>query len=297
MDGVGLHEDNPETNPLAKAEMPNLQKLLGGNRLVEGVAPYENDQVKLLALDPNMGVEGLPQSATGQAALLTGKNVPQIIGKHYGPKPNPPVRDVIAAGSIFSELRGKGYSAALLNAYPQPYFDGINSGKRLYSAIPQAVTNAGIALMTKEDLDNGRALAADFTGAGWRKHLGYEDSPVMNEHQAGVKLAKLAMSYDFSFFEYWPSDYAGHRQDHEGAVDLLESFDGVLGGLLETWKNQEGLILLTSDHGNMEDLSTRRHTDNCVPGLVIGSKELRDKFTQRLETLADVAPAITQFYS
>ena len=46
-------------------------------------------QVSLLALDAGLGVEGLPQSATGQAVLLTGVNIPAELGYHYGPKPNP----------------------------------------------------------------------------------------------------------------------------------------------------------------------------------------------------------------
>ena len=296
MDGVGLSDDDPESNPFAKAEMPNLEALLGGHKLLDGLAPYSNERVTLLALDPNMGVEGLPQSATGQGALVTGKNVPKLIGEHYGPKPNQPVRDVIAQGSVFSILVEKGYTAALLNAYPDGYFKGINSGKRLYSSIPQAVTDAGIKLKTVEDLYAGKALAADFTGVGWRQHLGYTDSPVMEEHEAGIQLAKLAMDHDFAFFEYWPSDYAGHRQDNSAAVGLMESFDGVFGGLLEAWNDQQGLILITSDHGNIEDLSTRRHTANMVPGLVVGASELREKFTKGLKTLADVTPAILQFY-
>jgi hypothetical protein len=30
------------------------------------------------------------------------------------------------------------------------------------------------------------------------------------------------MDYDFSFFEYWASDYAGHKQQMETAVGLME---------------------------------------------------------------------------
>ena len=297
MDGIGLNVDDPEVNPLAKAKMPNLRQLLGGNCLVEGVAPLETECATLLTLDPNLGVKGMPQSATGQATLLTGKNVPQMVGEHYGPKPNPPVAEVIREGTIFSRLLERGYTAALLNAYTERYFEGINSGKRLYSAIPLAVTSAGIPLKTTKDLYAGEALSADFTGEGWRKYLGYTDSPVMNGHEAGESLAKLAINYDFAFFEYWPSDYAGHRQDKETAVELMEGFDEVLGGLLEAWDDEEGLVLITSDHGNMEDLSTRRHTKNPVPALVIGGAELRKRFAKGLKTLADVTPAIMQFYT
>jgi hypothetical protein len=289
LDGVGLGTEDPEINPLASAKMPYLRDLLNGHGLD---LPLETESATLLAIDSIMGVDGIPQSATGQASLLCGKNVPKLIGRHYGPKPNQEIRDIINAENIFSNLTKNNKKAALLNAYPQGYFDNINSGKRLYSAIPQAVSNSSLKLMHTDDLYAGRALAADFTGEGWRTHLGFTDSPVMDEFIAGEKLAELAGNYDFAFFEYWPSDYAGHRQDRSSAISLLESFDTVLGGLLNQWDDKKGLILITSDHGNLEDVSTRRHTLNPVPALVIGSYELRRKFTQNLKDLSDVFSAV-----
>ena len=296
MDGVGLGPDDPESNPLARTKMPYLQQLLDGHRLVANSTPLETERATLLAIDPNMGVDGLPQSATGQAALLTGANVPQAIGEHYGPKPNQAIRDELARGTLFSLLTQRGYQAALLNAYPEGYFSSVNSGKRLYSSIPQAVVNAGISLKNTKDFYAEKALSADFTGEGWRTHLKVTDSPLYTPHQAGAQLAQLTDELDFAFFEYWPSDYAGHRQDKSAAAALLETFDGVLGGLLDSWDDQRGLILITSVHGNLEDITTRRHTANPVPALVIGALELRTRFCQRLFTLADVAPAILQFY-
>lgn len=296
MDGIGLGPDSPETNPLAAAHMPHLTELLEGHKLVSGSAPLETARASLLSLDPNMNVAGLPQSATGQASLLTGKNVPELIGEHYGPKPNPAVREVLSGGTLFSTLKQGGYRASLLNAYPKQYFEAVNSGKRLYSAIPQSVVFAEIPLNGTRELYSGEALSADFTGEGWRTHLKMDDVPVFPPFEAGQNLARLAASYDMGFFEYWPSDIAGHRQNREDAISLLESFDQVFGGLLDRWNDEEGLILLTSDHGNLEALDTRRHTDNPVPALVIGDPALRKSFTQGLHTLADVTPAILQFY-
>jgi hypothetical protein len=296
MDGVGLGPYHPETNPLAAAPMPNLMALLDGRRLVRASAPLETRRASLLALDAVMGLPGMPQSATGQASLLTGKDVPSLVGEHYGPKPNQALRDLLTAGSLFSALAQAGYQAKLLNAYPQRYFEGIDSGKRLYSAIPHAVVSAGIPLNGEDELYAGEALSADFTGEGWRTHLEKKDAPVYSTTEAGRRLARIASQSDLAFFEYWPSDYAGHRQDREDAQRLLTQFDEVLGGLLDTWDDQEGLILITSDHGNLEALDTRRHTENPVPGLVIGAESLRQQFTRQLHSLADVAPAILQFY-
>jgi 2,3-bisphosphoglycerate-independent phosphoglycerate mutase len=189
-------------------------------------------------------------------------------------------------------LSKAGRQAAFLNAYPPGYFKAIESGRRLFSAIPLAVSSAGIPLMNAQDLANGRALSADFTSQGWRENLGFKDVPLLTPREAGNRLADLAQEIDFAFFEYWLSDYAGHHQDMDQAIQLLETLDGVLQGLSEHWDDSQGLVLITSDHGNMEDLSTRRHTDNPVPALLIGAPALRRRFARNLHSLADVAPAI-----
>jgi 2,3-bisphosphoglycerate-independent phosphoglycerate mutase len=315
LDGIGLGEDNQGINPFANAQMPNLNALLEGRLLFQECAPFHGNQASLLAIDPNLGVDGLPQSATGQAVLMTGINIPAELGYHYGPKPNPEVAAFLKNRTLFSRFVAAGRKAALLNAYPPRYFDGIDTGKRLYSSIPMAVTNAGIPLFTHEDFFAGHALSADFTGNGWRQMLGFPDAPVLTAHESGRKLISLAKEYDFSLFEYWASDYAGHKQDMQSAVELMETFDGVLGGILEmtlapgahlpraqvpgsAGVNEEGsmmndlLVVVTSDHGNMEDLSTRKHTAANVPALVIGNKTARDEFTRQMTDLTHIAPAI-----
>ena len=297
LDGFGLGPDDPDTNPLARAELPTINAILGGRRLVISSAPYHGAEASLLALDACLGVPGLPQSATGQATLLTGINISREIGYHYGPKPNPEVAKLLLSnGNLFNRLQGAGLRAELLNAYPPGYFSAIESGRRMYSAIPLAVTNAGIQLKNQADLAAGLALAADFTAIGWRTHLGLQDTPGLSIPEAGHQLGRLAYGLDFAFFEYWLSDYAGHHQDWEAAMSLLQKFDGMLSALLEKWNPKEGLVLVTSDHGNLEDLSTRRHTYNPVPALVLGAPELRNAFCQGLQSIQDIAPGIINFF-
>lgn len=294
LDGIGLGDDSPETNPFVNAQMPYLESLLGGRKLTKSVAPFEGERISLRAIDPNLGVKGLPQSATGQAVLLTGVNIPAELGYHYGPKPNPEVARYLDGSTLFSRTVRAGKKTTMLNAYPPRYFDGIDSGKRLYSSIPLALTNAGIPLFTHEDYFAGRALSADFTGEGWHEFLGFPEAPLFEAEAAGKKLAILAKEYDFSFFEYWASDYAGHKQDMPWAIRQLETFDGVLKGLLENWDFDNDVILLTSDHGNMENLGTRKHTDAQVPLLLFGNEKDRSGFIEVID-LAGVAPAICKF--
>ncbi len=292
LDGVGLGPDDPDTNPLAAAEMPALQALLDGKKMVRETAPYVGPRATLLALDATLGVDGLPQSATGQAALVTGRNVPAEIGSHFGPKPNPAVSRILRDDNLFKTLRSAGRTGALINAYPPRYFEGIDSGKRIYSSIPMAVTSGGFELKTETDFLAGNGMSVDFTGQSWREHLGYRDSPVHDPVDSGRLLAAIARRTDFAFFEYWISDYVGHNQDMPQALEMLANFDRVLAGLVEAWDGETGLILITSDHGNLEDLSTRRHTANPVPGLVIGAPALRREFTVGLHDLTGIVPAV-----
>jgi hypothetical protein len=294
MDGVGLGKDDPQINPFARARMPALEALLEGRRLLADAAPFEGRRASLLALDACLGVSGLPQSATGQATLLTGRNVPRELGYHYGPKPNPQVASLVSNGNLFARLKAAGRCTAFLNAYPPGYFAAIESGRRIYAAIALAATRAGLMLRDMDDLRRGEAIAADFTGLGLRQRLGLKDAPLISPRAAGERLARLALGCDFSLFEYWPSDYAGHGQDMDAACELLETFDQVLEGLLTNWDDEAGLILITSDHGNLEDLSTRRHTENPSPALVIGNRLARRRFTAGLKDLTHIAPAILQ---
>nr|BAL58284.1 hypothetical conserved protein [uncultured Chloroflexota bacterium] len=290
LDGLGLGSNDPTRNPLARASMPFLSGLLGGKALVRAAAPYEGKWASLLALDACLGVEGLPQSATGQATLLTGQNIPQIIGYHYGPKPNAEIAGRLKQENLFLRLTARGQRAALLNAYPPRYFQGILSGRRLYSAIPLSVIAAGLPLFGVEEFFAARALSADFTGEAWRSLLGFPQAPLRTAQEAGALMAQLASEYTFSLFEYWASDYAGHRQDMEWALSQLQTLDGLLQGLCEAAPS-DLLILITSDHGNLEDLSTRRHTTAPVPLLLIGPPQARTAFHHATD-LTHIAPAI-----
>ena len=75
------------------------------------------------------------------------------------------------------------------------------------------------------------------------------------------------------------------------AVEQLQAFDAVLQGLLPAAAH-DLLILITSDHGNMEDLSTRRHTSAPVPALIIAPLGARRQFADGLMDLTGIAPAI-----
>ncbi|WP_420645746.1 metalloenzyme domain-containing protein [Candidatus Leptofilum sp.] len=292
LDGVGLGGDDPAVNPFVTANLPNLAGLLGDGWYLTR-KPILTERASLIPTDANLDMPKKPQSATGQATILTGRNVPQLVGEHYGPKPNPAVRAVIAEGTLFQEVMDAGGQAALITPYPRGYFDAIESGKRLLSSVPLAATEAGLDLMTADDLRNGRAVSPGFTGQGWHDHLGYDDIPLLTLAGAGRQIARIAPNYHFSFFEHWPSDRAGHRGSLAEAAAHLEMIDAVLGGLLETWDDQNGLFILTSDHGNIEEKDQRQHTRNPVPTLLIGPGHI--ELAAHIRGLRDIAKVSRTF--
>lgn len=289
LDGVGLGADDPAVNPLAAAELPTWAQLLGGRRPLAGTPRLETARALFIPTDAGLGVAGPPQSATGQAAILTGRNAPREVGGHWGPKPNAAVAALIAQASLLAQLQARGQSAALLSGYPPRYFDAIASGRRSHSAVPLAFVRAGYRLMDADDVRAGRAFSVDFTGHGWHSELNLTDVPLYAAREAGRRLAQAAGAYHFSFFEHWLTDYLGHRGTPAEAVRLLETLDAVLAGVLEVWDDEAGVVVLTSDHGNLEDLSHRHHTHNRVPTLVIGRG--RSAFSG-LTDLTGFAPAI-----
>ena len=292
LDGVGLGANDPRSNPLAAAHLPTIERLLEGRSLVANAAPFDGDRATLISIDARLGVPGDPQSASGQATLLTGRNIPKHIGEHYGPKPNEAIAAALREDNLFKQVLARGGSVQLLNAYPPRYFEAIRSRYRLYSSIPLAASLAGLPLMTADDLQAGRALAADFTGIGWAAQPDFPPAPIYSPEEAGQQLARLSLVADLTWFDYWPSDYAGHRASLEQATALLETLDRVLGGLVDAWADRPDLVVLTSDHGNLEDLAHRGHTLAPVPGLLIGPRDLRRSFARGLADLTGFHDAI-----
>lgn len=223
-------------------------------------------------LDATLGMDGLPQSGTGQAALFTGHDAPAIHGAHYGPFPPTTVRALVAGQSVFARLVADGTppgALAFANAYPSRFFAAAEARGR-WTTTTLAARGAGVRLRTAADLARGAALAADLTGAEWRAHLDPEHM-LITEAQAAERLARLAAEHRFTLFEYFLTDKAGHAQDAAFAARLLASLDAFFGALLQALDLRRTLLVVCSDHGNLEDLTTRSHTRNPVPLVARGA--------------------------
>ena len=145
LDGIGLGEDDAESNPFAAARTPTMWRLANGKRWLADTGRQQTDRSAFVPTDPRLGVRGRPQSGTGQASLLTGLNLPQLIGRHYGPKPDARTRAIIAEHSYFRRLVERGRLARHLTAYPPRLLADFKRGKTLRSSIQQAANESGLA--------------------------------------------------------------------------------------------------------------------------------------------------------
>jgi len=291
LDGVGLGEADPEANPFMHAELPAVQSLLGVSHLTREAAGTVTSQAALLGLDAQLGVPGLPQSATGQTTILTGRNAPAALGEHYGPYPNPMLRDLLAQESIFKILLRAGQPVAYANAYPVRFLDRVQRGKGRLSANTQAAFMAGLKLRSGEDLRRGRAVAALFSNDFWPE--ADFTLPSLDARQAGAQLAALAEDHTLTYFEFWYSDFLGHKMEREESLKVLGMLDDFLAGILERLDLSNSLLLVVSDHGNFEDWTTPKHTLNPALTLLAGASF--EALVPRLHSLADIKPAVLAY--
>ncbi len=286
IDGIGVGSDDPDRNPLATGAFPAL-------RLTETRAPEPSAGPPRLAsgLDASLGVPGLPQSATGQTAILTGVNAPMAVGRHVSGFPGPTLRRILFEHSLLKRIRERGLDATFLNAFRPEYFESPGALRRL-SATSLATLASGARFRSWEDLLEGRAVAHDLTH--WRmRDRGYELPPRTPE-EAGAIIAREAMRSHFSLFEYFETDRAGHARDRHRALRCLGDLDRALQTALRGMDLLRATVLVTSDHGNLEDFAVGTHTMNPAFFAMWGPGESEDGAPPRPgpRSLTDLAPLV-----
>ncbi|MFW5972645.1 MAG: peptidase [Bacteroidota bacterium] len=289
LDGVGLGSPSP-VNPLSTQDLPSLRRLGKGASWTADLEEQSTRRHVIRRIDATLGVEGLPQSGTGQASLFTGVNCAAIAARHYGPFPHSTSRPVIAAQNVYMRLQAAGVSTRDLcfaNAYPDRFFSYIRATNR-WTVTTLCCHTAGVPLLERDDLAAGRAVAANLTGEGWP---GDPAIPRTNEKAAASALVSLALANRFTLFEYYLTDKAGHGRPGAPPDVILDSLDRFLQAVMTSLPD-DIVLLVTSDHGNLEDVSTRGHTRNEVPFVAYGPSA--DAFAG-VRSLLDVTPTIVTY--
>ena len=126
----------------------------------------------------------------------------------------------------------------------------------------------------------------------------YDQMPEMSAHEVTEKLLEAIASgkYDSIICNYANCDQVGHTGNFEASVKAVEVVDSCLQQVVEGVAEQDGQVLITADHGNVEEMfdeaSNQPHTQHTtlpVPLIYAGGQDLA---LDKDGSLADVAPTL-----
>jgi len=281
IDGLGIGSRGP-SNPLDGLD--NAEPLA----IFRDEEPATIFDGIVVPTDACLGIEGRPQSASGQTTILTGINAPARLGYHKQGFPNSAMLAIIRDHSLFLQLTRAGVQPiTFANTYTRKFFD---ERPRWVSATTAAVEAAGLPFRQVSDNQAGRAVFHDFTNRMLIER-GENVVPRTPEEAAAV-LANIVSENRFTLYEYFITDKVGHAQDMAAASSVLQNLAAMIRGVLDGIDLRQTSVILTSDHGNIEDLSTRNHTLNKVPTIVWGAD--KERIAERIKSLADITPAIVE---
>lgn len=284
IDGLGIGRRD-ESNPFFHLPENETAPLAFFEEDEDSVVPFAG---RLIKTDPRMGVEGRPQSASGQTTILTGVNIPQTLGYHKQGFPNAAMREILDEHSVFLQLETLGIEPnVFVNAYTPQFFEG---EPRWKSATTVAVEASTVRFRTLADLKAEQAVFHDFSNLTLQER-GFQIEEFSPEKAASI-LARIAAEHRFTLYEHFITDKIGHDQNLEAAKIHLPRLARFVRATLENVDLSGTTVLLTSDHGNIENLSVRNHTLNDVPTVVWGAH--KDFFAEQIRTLANLTPAIVQ---
>lgn len=302
LDGVGIGKSN-NTNPFFISKAKHLPFHEDGCVLPDGTP--------IKAIDAQLGVQGIPMSATGQTTLFTGINAPAVLGEHRDSFPDKEMRKMIKAKSIFTELRKAGKHPRFINAFPGSSYlfspENIfirDDGELRMSVLFESRFKRSLSVTTcmmianmmrpfgENDIRRERSLFHDFSNHTLEER-NFRLRKFSPEKAAEI-LYNVSHDYDLLLYEYFQTDLFGHGFEEDMCTDLIGQLDRLTGHLISLMDSEKDTLLLTSDHGNLEDLLTQLHTHNRVPLLTWGHRheELRD----RIGSLTDIRPAIVDFF-
>ncbi len=284
---MGIGKEDPKFNPFFKYEFKLFTKYFSSVPSINNSTIKTGDAI-LFPTDACLGIEGLPQSGTGQTSIFCGINAPKKIGKHFGPYPYSTLIPFIEKKNIFQEFINKGKKVAFANAYPSVFFEYINSGRRRLSVTSLSCILSGVRLRNETDLRKGNAVSAEIDNKYWVKKLNYK-IPVIKPQTAAKHLLNLASKNHFTLFEHFVTDHLGHGRNKGDLEERLRVLDEFLLYIFRNRKNNMH-VFLCSDHGNIEDLSVKTHTYNKAITIVAGKNA--GEISKRIKNISQIKKAI-----
>lgn len=128
----------------------------------------------------------------------------------------------------------------------------------------------------------------------------YDQQPEMSAPEVAATFVKAigTGTYDFALVNFANPDMVGHTGVIPAALRAMEATDAAVGAVVDATLARGGCVLLTADHGNVEEMLfpdggvNTQHSTNPVPVALIGRGA--DRYRLRDGGLRDVAPTIVE---
>jgi len=286
IDGIGIGLNVPH-NPCASPGMKIFNNFLNESRYTP--LPQRGDVIRI---DANLDIAGIPQSATGQTTIFTGCNAAAYLGYHRSGFPNEKLRDLIAHEALFIKLKQASLKPVFINAYRSIFFE-LGPEKLLPYLSVTSIQNwkAGCKFYSIQDVIYGKSIYHDFTNQ--ELIVKGIDVPVVSPEKAAAIASAFLNSHDFVLYEYFKTDKTGHSRNYAEAVQLIHQLETFLLSLLNMVDLSKHTIIVTSDHGNIEDLSVKTHTRNPVPFMVWGLH--KGSLCSSMESIVEIRDRILEY--
>ena len=180
----------------------------------------------------------------------------------------------------------------------------------LKNTFGEVVSNNGLSQLRIAETEKYAHVTFFFNGGEEKQYPGeerilvpspkvetYDMKPEMSAYEVTDKVIEAIKSekFDCIILNYANPDMVGHTGSLEAAVKAIETIDECVGKVIEEVTKQQGVLLITADHGNAEQMIDYKtgephtaHTTNPVPLILVGMENVKLQEGK----LADLAPTM-----
>jgi 2,3-bisphosphoglycerate-independent phosphoglycerate mutase len=203
------------------------------------------------------------------------------------------------------------YSSQLNN-----FMKALFKQEKITNTLPEIVAKAGLKQLRIAETEKYAHVTFFFNGGSEEKLPGekrilipspevatYDLKPEMSAYELTERLINeiSADKFDLIIVNYANSDMVGHTGNFSAAVKAIEALDKCLSEIYKTLEQTDGVMLITADHGNIEQMQDiesssphTSHTTNPVPFIMVGKNIDKNKIKLQNGRLCDIAPTILE---
>ena len=201
-----------------------------------------------------------------------------------------------------------------MNEYSEklnPYIKSIFKNEVIKDTLGEIISRAGLRQLRLAETEKYPHVTFFFNGGNETAFQGekrilipspkvatYDLCPEMSANEIKKSIIKNINSkqFDIIIANFANPDMVGHSGNYEATIKAVEFVDRCIGSILKAVNNNNGILILTSDHGNSEVMWDEKqsskhtaHTYNPVPFILVNGEP---NIKLRNGKLSDIAPTI-----